>query len=170
MKRNIVLLLVISLVFSLLGCNHSSDKDFIEPVAFYYCTEFGTNENFDDVFMTEIHEGSNYAGDRIALLNRYLAGPYTDGSVSPFPVGLSIISLKTDQETICIVLSDQITELQGLSLTLACACLSQTIFELYSCDCVEISVSNGTLDGSESIRIYKDDLLFADSTYTVAED
>lgn len=69
-----------------------------------------------------------------------------------------------NSDTASIVLSTQITKLTGIELTLACSCLSLTLFELTKCNSVEISVDGQMLAGQPSVLIHRDDLIFVDNT------
>ena len=170
MKRYIAFLLTLLTVFGLIGCTDSSSEDFIYPVSFYYCANLDTTDNFNDIYVQEIHEGSPYINDRTGLLTQYLNGPYSENSENPFPAGLTLISIEQIGSTVHITLSEHISRLDGLDLTLACACLSMTLFDLCSCDCVEIRANGSLLAGSESVTITKDDLVLTDAVISVPTD
>lgn len=169
MKRMIALVLSALLLFGCVGCGQGANRDLKDPVTFYYLTDPELDSSFDSSFVTEIHEGSSYAQDRIALLNFYFEGPYTEGAISPFPKKLRAITIDQPGKAVQLLLSDEITTLTGLDLTLACACLSQTVFALYDCKAVEIRCESGQIDGKEFIRIDAENLIFHDSVHTDGE-
>ena len=169
MKRMIALVLSVLLLFGCVGCGQGASRDLKDPVTFYYLADPELDSSFDSSFVTEIHEGSSYSQDRISLLNFYFRGPYAEGAVSPFPKQLRVITIDQPGKAVQILLNDEITTLTGLDLTLACACLSQTVFDLYDCRAVEIRSESGQIDGKEFIRIEAENMIFRDSVYTDVE-
>ncbi len=170
MRRNIAMFLIFTLIIGLFGCKGSTDKDLIVPVAFYYCNDLESKEDFSNIFVKELREGDGYQNDKLALLNQYVAGPDSENLTNPFPSDLVVLSVETNRDTTRILLDEQIAKLSGLELTLACTCLSLTLFDLYPCSSVEISANNSLLDGQESILITNDTLIFSDNGYPATED
>ena len=102
------------------------------------------------------------------IINKYLQGPNTDECVSPFPAGVSVLSIEQHDSKLSIQLSAPFAELSGIDLTLACACLSKTIMQLTQCTTVEISVPGATLNGSASIIMDEQHLLLLDNSVQLA--
>lgn len=169
MKRTVTFMLVLFILLSFTACSSSAD-DLERPVAFYYCNNLESEDDFENVFIMELHEGVGYEDNRPALLSLYLAGPVNERYISPFPSGLKIISIKKENTNIQVVLSDEISELTGLDLILACTCLSKTIFGLYPCDRVTIAAATTQLDNRASITIRKETLVLTDHSYPLVED
>ena len=69
-----------------------------------------------------------------------------------------------EDSTTYVILSDQICKINNLDLTMACSCLSLTLFELTQCTSVQISAENNLIADQEVIIIEKDALLFSDNT------
>ena len=164
MKRITLTFMALILLFSFCGCGQTSDPDIITPTAFYYHNNLDEKEEFNNVFVAEIREGALYQNDHISLLNNYLDGPESENLINPFPHGLEVVSLDTKKDTAYIVLSDQIAKINSIDFTMACSCLSLTLFELTQCNYVQISAENSLLSDQESILISRDTLMLADDT------
>lgn len=162
MKKLTCLFISALLIVSLCACSHSNEK-IQKPVKFYYCTNPEAYQSGSDVFLPEIREATGYS-DNISLLNLYLSGPVSDDLISPFPAGVTVESFTIKDITAKICLNSQFAKLSGLDLTLACAGLSLTIFELTDVQQVEFCVSNALLDGRETILLSRDDFLFNDNS------
>ena len=170
MRRSIIFFLATIVLCTLCGCSQQPETELILPVAFYYHNDLDSKDNFNEVFVAEQREGSNYQNDHLALINLYLAGPNSEKLTNPFPEDLIAQKLEINSDTASIVLSTQITKLTGIELTLACSCLSLTLFELTRCNRVEISVDGQMLAGQPSVLIHRDDLIFTDNTLQSAAD
>lgn len=170
MKRITLSIMILSLFISLCGCGQASEPDVVMPTAFYYHTDLDSKEDFNDIFVAEIREGIQYQNDHILLLNSYFSGPDSENLVNPFPSGLETVSFEIKDDTTYIVLSEKIAKLSALDLTMACSCLSLTLFELTQCDYVQISAENNLLADQEFITIGRDTLLLSDNTQLSTED
>lgn len=165
MNRTIALVLSVVLLLCCVGCGQNADHDLKDPVTFYYLVNPELDSSFDSGFVPEVHEGSEYVHDRISLLNFYFDGPYNEDSVSPFPKNLHAVTIESTSDCVQILVSNHFSDLKGLDLTLASACLSQTLFELYDCQAVEIRTEGGQIDDKEFIRIEAENLIFHDSVH-----
>ena len=170
MKRIATLLFLSLLMVSSFSACQNSKSDMQKPVAFYYCNNLDSKEDFEHVFVAELHEGYGYEDNKPALLSLYLAGPENERYVSPFPVGMRLISVQKEDATVQIVLSDEIGTLTGLDLILACTCLSKTVFDLYPCDRVSISAETVQLDSQDVITMHRDSSVFTDNAYPTVTD
>lgn len=162
MKKCVLLILLLSLLLGIWGCGQQSEE-IQKPVHFYYLADLSVEEDFDHVIVKEIAESAGLTEE--GLLNRYLAGPTAEEAVNPFPSGLSVIYLRKQESKIVLILSQELLELSGLDLTLACACLASTVFELYSCQSLEIIVNGQLIEGKASIIISREDLVLYDGSY-----
>ena len=161
MKKHICLLLVLSILFFFVSCK-SANEDIEIPISFYYCTLLAHKDSKLPVFEVEIREAAYFNSDLVRILNNYLKGPETDELLNPFPAKTEIISVSRDDENITLVLSSEFSELTGLDLSIACAAISMTLFEITQCSSVTISADNVLLDGAEHIVISSDTLYMAD--------
>ncbi len=154
------LILCLVIVFALFGCTNKSA--FTAPATFYYCTETIDHLNGHEVFGKEEREGASYANNLIGLLNEYFEGPESDTLYNPFPEGSKITDLKREGNVLTLHLSEQFDRLPLEKLSLAIACLVQTVFENTSVPVV-LLIPNGTfIDGSTYKTFTKDSFLFSD--------
>lgn len=155
MKRIICFFLIITCLFLLCSCGLKNEP-IQNPVTFYYRnpkTKFGTQAN---LIIGETRESKEHAEDYQYLIEQYLNGPITYDSTSPFPGGTTLAEFSMDASKAYIVLTSQITTLTGSELMVACACITKTVSEMTGVRSVQISTSNGTLDGKESITLTAD--------------
>lgn len=169
MKRFALIILFPTLIISLFGCGKSAEPELILPIALYYHNDLDDKDNFNEVFVSEIREGADWQNDHMLLLNNYFLGPESDNLINPFPTDLTVVSLSNNGNTTNIVLSDQITKLTGMDLTMACSCLSLTLFELTQCDFVEIAAEDNLIADQEVIVIGRESLLMSDEVILPTE-
>ncbi len=100
--------------------------------------------------------------DLTQMLNIYFLGPEAEHLLSPFPAGLRIVKTAIVDKTAYITVSDHLTELSGLALTMACGCLTLTTLELTGAENVVINAQDALLDGQKSITMDKNNLLLTD--------
>lgn len=169
MKRYLAILLILCLLFCACG-RQSEDEDIQNPVSFYYHSNLESEDGFSNIIVAEIREGSGYEDATLDLLDLYLKGPVYGDLVNPYPAGVCVDSLAVYKDHMSITLSKEFSQLSGLELTLACTCLSMTLYELYDCSSVEISAKDSLLDGQDSVVYEKQDLLLSDDGYASPED
>lgn len=160
-KRILIIFLSLLLLF-MFGCAGKND-DIEQPVNFYYHNSLLSEENFDRIIVSEIREGAGFTKEE--LVGLYLRGPQSEELENPFPEGLRLVSVSIKGKRVKITVSRLLGKLDGIQLTLACSCLSATLFDLYGCQTVEIVSEGQTIDGKPSIIINKDDLALTDSSY-----
>ena len=169
MKRALCIFLILVLSFGLFGCRLGKRSDVLEPVEFYYPRKtdrfiYGSDNG---VISAEIREASGHVNDLKYLFTMYLYGPQDSALRSPFPSGCKLSSLRTEEDTLYIRLSEEFATLENTELTLACAALAKTCFSItdFSHICIDATGSENTV----SITLDKDALLFADnSTFDAA--
>lgn len=161
LKKICVLILVLATLFSLSGCQKKSEIQL--PVNFYYRNTEITYGTENGVISPEINEAAGYT-ENIALINAYLKGSSTDQHHSTFPVGTNVIRLDIQKNHCLIVLNSPLAILSGMDLSIACACITKTICELFEVDTVTISVKNEQLDGNDSITMGRNNLTLLDLT------
>jgi len=164
MKRLISAVLFLCCLVTLAGCN--TDSNIQAPASFYYCTDQITYNDSHGVIAPEIRESAGYENDMVALLNLYTAGPVSDELRNPFPENLSIESLMQEENTVVIVVSSEYSQLSGLELTLANACLARTVLDYSQSDSVRITCPYALLDGYQSVTITNDSILTMDAPET----
>lgn len=168
MKRTICLMLV--LVFLLLsGCHYSESGDILEPVEFYYprVTKHFVYGAQDGVLTAEVREASGHVNDLSYLITMYLRGPQSANLRSPFPADCKLEEIRTGGNTLCIVLSGEFAELEGLEQTIACAALAKTCLSLSQMQ--RIRIDSTSENKTFSITLTEDSLLLADQSAFDAE-
>lgn len=162
MKRWTSLLLILLLLVSTLGCAHTTPAPAV-PVTFYYPAEETVYDGKTTVIHKEIREGAGYAEDLEGLLNLYLKGPSSESLRSPFPRRVTVSRFTATTNMAILELSSEFAMLSGIDLTLACACIANTLFDLAQLDRVQILVTDSMLDGQTSITLDRDDIYFSDA-------
>ena len=127
MKRLLSILLTGILMLSLVGCGQEAQDP---KVSFYYPrAEFNYGAS-DGVMVPETHEVPGHIDDLRYLLALYLLGP-SDQELRPaFPTDTILVDVIQDEREITVILSSNVTALEGIDLTLACACFAETCFAI----------------------------------------
>lgn len=160
MKHLTCLFLCLVLLLSFNGC--AANEEIEEPVQFYYLKAEVTYDKAEGVIAPEIRDAGVHRNDLPYLLNLYFQGPKSEVFISPFQQGLALIHATQEDQELYLVLDNSLTDLVGLDLTLACACITKTCLELVPVSTVHISVEDGLLDGAHSIDMNANTLLFLD--------
>ena len=162
MKRIIIILTIVALLISFIGCTKNTEN-FDQPAQFYY--KWASTE--DALFGAETREIKSYSDDLLAVANFYFTGPDSDAYVNVFPDGLHALSLEVQENKLMLLLNDELSTLSGLELSIACACMSMTLLELTGCTEIVIKAESKLLDGKASISMKLDDLYLLDTLITV---
>lgn len=164
MKRLISLLLLLALALSLYGCNSDASLKMNAPVNFYYCSNSITYNSPDGVICAEVRDATGYTDNLQQFIELYLKGPASSEFTSPFPDGADVEQLSLGTTRIQITLNETFTELSGLDLTLACACLAKTVQEAAQVEYVQIIFENSSTGKRNAITIGPSNLLFMDNS------
>ena len=143
MKRLISLLLMVLL---LTGCAFSGNQ-MKDPVTFYYPRSTTDSNVYDDFFAegvigSEIREASGYSDNLAQMLTVYFKGPLDQSLRSPYPFGCGILKMQQTDAELTLMLNPFLAEKSDLEITLACACLAKTCFELTDVDTIRIESRN----------------------------
>lgn len=143
MKKILCLILSLTLLISLFGCDLREKKDEV-PVSFFYLRDpdnyvYGSG---DGVVTYELRDATEHAGDLKYLLTLYLQGPLDEKLRSPYPAGCKLLELHQDAEEITLLLNSNLATLKDMDLTLACVCLARTCFSLANVRSVRIMVES----------------------------
>lgn len=169
MKRIVSILIAISLLcFS--GCSNDRPSNTNTSVNFYYCSdpmEFNANNS---VIRAETRQtrSIDWATELSELVNLYFEGPVSSDLRSPFPTDITLNNYSLDNDVLQVILSIQISQLEGYDLTLACACLTKTLLEIVPAEAVEIRAEGGKMGDSISVSMSRETLLLIDN-YTQSE-
>lgn len=152
---------LISVLLFLCACNRQTQGVPSGSVRFYYLQNEIAYNSADSVVSYETKQPSKLTPEE--LISQYLHGPTKKNLVSPFPAELKLISITQDYDNIKIVLSDELTALSGLELTLACSCLTKTLQGILPAESYEISSTGGKLNGKSSILITPNTFVWEDT-------
>lgn len=162
MKRWISLLLVIVVLLTLAGCAQTTPAP-ERPVNFYYPANETIYDGKTPVIQAETREGSGYEEDIAGLLTVYLRGPVSEELRSPFPRWVKVTHFAASANIATLELSSEFSLLSGIDLTIACACIANTLFDLTDVHRVQIYAADSQLDSQTAIVLDRDDIYFADT-------
>ena len=158
MRKIIALTLCVLLLVGLTGCMEASDT-----VNFYYARydDSYTYGQPNAVIAGEPRDVTGHGQDLKYLLTLYFHGPTMEYLRTPFPSGMSLRSVELVDDMLYVQTSSSLTLLRGTDLTLACACLAQTCFDLT--DASSITITADGL-GYVSMTLTRDSILLMDDT------
>lgn len=162
MKRSIAALVILTLVSSLWGCRSwTGSRD--DTVSFYYQRIDCTYGETDSVIAPETRELSGYRDNLHYLLTLYFHGPQDTDLCSPFPSGIAVVDIRTEETALVVTLNSALAQLEDLDLTIACTCLAKTCFELVDIGQIRIQSSPSPDGTAVDVVITKDHYLLKDS-------
>ena len=172
MKHIISLMICVIIIFSLCACS-AQELEFKDPIDLFYLliqpADHIHHGSADSIIAPEQREGYKIRNMIPTVLETYLKGPVTESYQTPFPHGTSLINVAEESGNITITLSDEIADITGIELILACACLSRTCMELWDFDTVNILAETRSLDGKPMITFDKTNFLLTDDTVSYLE-
>lgn len=154
--------LIIPLCFLLSGCEFFAEQ-INDSVTFYYLRST-YQQDMETVIGSEERDAAGHRDDLSYLLALYLIGPSGDDLVCPIPKGIQISSVKQENNTVELRLSDTEKAMTDAQFTLACACLTMTCFDLT--DAEEVTIQSG----SRTITMTRENLSLTDTTTAVTEE
>lgn len=162
MKKCLSILLVILTFVSLTAC---VDQEYEYPVDFYFLRGEDNilYSESDGVITYETREAGR--GDDLKyLLDLYFKGPADETLVSPFPEGLHVVSVYSNEGILELKLSDHFSSLTGIELTLACACIAKTCLAFETINAVNLKVNDENAEASRTIILTDNAIKFSDDT------
>ena len=162
MKHRISIILIVSILLCLCSCANDTRPAKV-PVNFYYLAKDVSYNGKSEILLPEEREGAGHEADIEGLLNQYLKGPVSDTLRSPFPAHVSVNRYATTANMVVLELSSEFAQLTGIDLTIACSCITRTLFDLTQLERVMISVTDAQLDGQASITFDLNDIYFVDA-------
>lgn len=139
MKKLLCFLFMLSLSVSLMACS-SRGEEITDPVTFYYPRRQINYESEDGVIVPRVISRQDL--DQKALLNLFLLSRADEISRNPFPVGTQIERIETAGKSSVVTLSDSLSDLKGIDLTIACACFTLTAAEILDVETVTVQTPN----------------------------
>ena len=164
MKQFICIIMALSLIF-VCGCRNKEDSGGDTTVNFYYCSdqiEYNGNGGVIKPEARQVHL-PDLDTELQELINVYFNGPVSNNLRSPFPSGVTLKNYSTNNGVLQVILSIQISQLEDYDLTLACACLTKTLLEVFPAEAVEIRAEGGKMGDSISVSMSNNTLLFIDN-------
>ena len=158
MRKIIALTLAVLLLIGLTGCIA------IDETATFYYARFEDSYLYgmdNAVIAGEYRDVSGHSGDLKYLLTLYFHGPTMEYLRTPFPNGMSLRSVDQVDDMLYVETSSSLTLLRGTDLSLACACLARTCFDLT--DASSITITADGL-GFVSMTLTRDSILLMDDT------
>lgn len=150
-KSLLCLLLVTALL--LCGCGMNYDNT---SCAFYYPYESINYSQQDGVIGSHTELIPSGRRDYKSILNRYIQGPTTNGFINPFPAGSAVISVTLDGNNATITINSRLAALKEIELSIACACLVNTVFSLIPVQTV-ILQAESTFSDSSIYKVYSNE-------------
>ena len=98
-----------------------------------------------------------------SLMNSLLAGPESSALSSPFPAGVAVLDLETDDAsgTVLVNLSEQYGSLSGIDLTVADYCIVMTLCQIPQISCVRVLVEGEPIPYRNRQNMKSTDLLLS---------
>ena len=168
MRKILCFFLCFLILLPSFGCQRPNDN---YNFSFYYPrSDYGYNTQeekfYDEIIDKEIREVISPASLH-DVIRMYLTGPMVQELVNPYPSHISLESVVVEGQVLYITVSDHLSELSGIHLIIACACLGKTGMELTNTTSVQISCKKALLDGKKFITLQNDQIIVNDVTPTV---
>ena len=167
-KRVICLLLALLLLPCICACQKEAPT-IEQPINFYYHCANPEEGLATDVIAVHVVEGAQFDGELIWILNHYVSYTPAEGFVKTFPKNCHVLSLKQYDSYVDIVMGKEFAELSGINLTIAATCIARTVADLTGIRRINLSVSDGMLDGQAILSINLDNLVTLDPYQTEPE-
>ena len=165
MKKCISFLLCLCILLCICGCAHHVEAP-QAPVRFYYPRTMDTIQYTagSGAFTYEARESAGYTDNLPYLLNLYFRGPTDPTLQNPFPTATSVTELKIYGNYAFLTVSDSFAQLTGMELTVACACLTQTVAALTGVESLCLRTNTLPFGNDEQLLLHVSDFLFVDDT------
>ena len=164
-RKSTALILCLFLLVGLYGCAGQSHGDPLKsPMKFYYKTSdasYGDGQGATDY---ELRETYGHESDYVWVLTEYLKGPISQKLTAPFQRSVSIVSAERSGSQLQLQMTQELANLSGADLTVACACITLTCLEFPGVEAVSIRAVGSKLDGKTEILLNRNSLLLEDSS------
>ena len=160
MKKVLCLLLCLLMLLPLLGCQEESGYQ--RPLTFYYPVKDIGYAPTDICIGGETREGIVFESFT-QQLQAYLQGPVSEDLSHPFPKNVRVVHSLLEDHRLYLTLSDELSVLTGLSLTLACCCIAKTTMEWTNATEVHISAASTLLGGEKTLLFTAENMNMLDT-------
>lgn len=137
MKYLRLFLLSVICLLCLTACTKKED-----PVIFYYPKAEISYNTDTGVLFPETRDTLSREDSLSYLLSFYLDGPIDQNLHLPVPEGTQLLRMLPYDGGMLLVMSREFSQLEGMDLTVACACISKTCFGLTDLQEITISAEN----------------------------
>ena len=164
MRRLVLVALAVVLLLS--GCSQAANNN---SVTFYYARkdiQYGTSDSVIVAETREIHEDNP---DLHYLLSLYLKGPLDETLTLPVARNIRITEIKRNGNNLTVTFTSELSYLDNIELTLACACISQTCFSLTDAQTLRIEAPAVDYGTPISFTTTRNSFLLFDNTTTSPE-
>lgn len=165
MKRLIALILAAALCLT--GCALAAQDD--DTVTFYYLRRELTYGAADSVLVPERRSVAGAGNDLSYLTHLYLSGALDDNLRLPLPAGTRLTGVELDGHTCRLFFSPEFATMEGMELTLACACISATFFSLTPAQTIVLEAPAPEGGNPVSLTLTRDSFLLYDDITTAAD-
>lgn len=163
-RRVMTWLCVMGMLFSW-GCGlQEKAPELQQPFRFYYRTSDGEEGTVNQEPMDyELREIAGHEADYQWILEQYFKGPESGNLSAPFQKSTRLISVRLIDAQMRLMVSDDFSELSGIDMTLACACIARTCLGFEGVESVSISAAGASLGGKSAVVMHEDDIILKDS-------
>lgn len=165
MKRWLSLILPVILIFT--GCGLSDRSE--DTVTFYYQKSTTSYGSSDGVIAAENREITSSNPDLTYLLSLYMKGPVDEALKLPLPNGTRLAEISMEDGCLTLVFSMELSYLEGMDLSIACACICYTCFSLTDAELVRIEAPAADYGTPVSVTCTRESFLLFDDTNTEAD-
>lgn len=161
--RYVAFLLLFLFPLSLAACVPSVPDPEV-PANFYYRRTEPDYDTVDGMIAPERRDIAGIEDDLKAMLQSYFDGPENSGLSSPFPKNLTVEHVWKQDTGLLLDLSPEFQTMSGIDLTIACACISMTCFDLTQVETIRFRVPGQLLNGQNVLSISRDSLHLYDNS------
>lgn len=162
MKRILTIFLAAVLLLSIAGCSAPGGGE--EEIAFYYKRARLSYGEENGVITAEYRSLDIQNTETITILNLYLEGPKVTELTNVFPVGCEVLEFSLAEDVATVHFNKIFGQLQDMSRTLACVCMSRTVMELTGAKCVRIRAEDVKLGSEDYLEFDENSVLYFDSS------
>ena len=158
--KYIRLILAVMVLFSLLqGCSQPAADN---APTFYYLNaepEYGSDGS---IIGSESRHNAEDNTQLRYLLALYFSGPIDSTLRSPFPKGSAILNLWTEETCLHLTMNGAFSNLSGVEMTKACACIALTVFDNSDAQSVEVHFTEAATGISRKLVFSRDSMVLHD--------
>lgn len=164
MKKATAWILCLCFLVGMGGCARQSNAEQLKsPMKFYYKTSDASYGDGLGATDYELRETYGHEADYVWVLTEYLKGPLSQKLTAPFQRSVSIVSAERSGDRLQLRMTQELANLSGVDLTVACACITLTCLEFPGVEAVSICAVGSKLDGKTEILLSRNNLLLEDS-------